>query len=68
MYENDHARNGKPNSPDAHQEPNRDHRPHENPPRPDRPKPGGPHFPLQSDPIEPDKPGSGSGSDSGSGS
>jgi hypothetical protein len=60
MHENDHANNGNANSPDAHQDPNRDGRPQENPPGRERRKPGGPDFPLQSDPKEPDKPSSGS--------
>ena len=56
MYENDHAPKPNATSPDAHQEPNR--RPQENPPGHDRPKPGGPVFPVQSDPDpEPEKPG-----------
>lgn len=56
MHENDHARNGNATSPNAHQEQNKDRRPQEDPPGQDRRKPGGPVFPLQSDPKEPDKP------------
>ncbi len=58
MYEYDHARPGKATSPNAHEEPNRDRRPPENPSGQDRPKPGGPHFPVPEHPDpEPEKSG-----------
>jgi hypothetical protein len=52
MHENDHANNGNANSPNAHQEPNRDSRSSENPPGNERRR-RVPDFPTP-EPVDPE--------------